>query len=242
VRGWLVQLAAGAAAGWLSLGAAVAASAELRSVEAVGAAPVTREGAPPRDAALRRALQEAVRQVALEMLPDLDEAEADAVLEPALGDPFAYATRYRIVDDRGERPALFIEDPEVDTEYVLVVRAQVDVERVRERLERRGLLGEPSGDRDRHRLRVVIQDIDSYASYMAVRTLLDDLRVRSAVPVEMEQGTAVLEVESDRSAAQLLKALMRAAPPELRIQPLGADAETLTLRARFLPPLGGPTR
>jgi hypothetical protein len=222
-----------------------ASGAEERLVEGVGAVAVkggakSRSGTP-RDAALRAALGEAVKQVALELLPHLDPAAIEPAVDQALGsDPRAYANRFRIVEDRGEGPVLLVDEPGVETEYVMVVAAQVDVARVRQSLERAGLFVAPAGDvSPRERLRIVIEALDGYAGYQAVRTLLDDLGVRGAVPVEMERRRAVLEVESRIPPGELLDSLVRSAPPELRLEPIASDAASLTLRARFLPPLGG---
>ncbi len=212
--------------------------AEVRPVEAVGVVPLdadTPSRVPPRDAALQRALEDAVHRVALDELPDFDPETGEEVLAAALGgDPSEFATRYRIREDRGERPALFTDDPEVESEYVVVVEVHVDVERVRERLAQAGLLVMPSGDKRRYRVRVVIEEVETYAAYMAVRTLLDELGLRSVLPVEMERGRAVLEVYGDRSPDQLMTGLLRAAPSNLTLVPLDIDAATVTLRARFL--------
>ncbi len=230
---------------WLGLaGAAGAAPAEERLVEGVGAVAVKGgrkpAGATPRDAALRAAIGEAVRQVALELLPHLDPAAAESAVDQALGpDPRTYAKRFRIVEDRGEVPALLVQEPGVTTEYVMVVQAQVDVARVRQSLERSGLLASSGEGSPRQRLRVVIEDVEGYAGYMAVRTLLDELGVGGAVPFEMERGRAVLEVESRMSPEELLASLVRSAPPELRLEAISADTASITLRARFIPPLGG---
>lgn len=229
----------------LALCAGVASGAEERTVEGVGV--VALKGAkkppsgPPRDAALRAAIGEAVRQVAFDLLPRLDPAAIGPAVDEALGpDPRAYANRFRIVEDRGEGPALLSGEPGAETEYVMVVQAQVDVARVRERLERANLLvPAATSDAPRERLRIVIEDLDGYPGYEAVRTLLDDLGVRGAIPVEMERGRAVLEVESRVPPRELLDSLVRSAPPELRIEPVASTAASLTLRARFLPPLGG---
>ena len=233
-----------AALGALALGAlpalaGPARAAEERVVDGVGAVAVKgaapgRSGAP-REAALKAAIVEAVRRVALDLLPPEagapdPEAAVDAALAP---DPRAFANRFRILEDRGERPALLIEEPGVVTEYVIVVQAQVDVARVRERLVRAGLVS--AGDTaPRQRLRIAIVDLDGYAGYMAVRTLLDELGVKGAVPVEMERGHAVLEVESRMPPEQLLAQLVRSAPPELRLEPVRSDADSLTLRAHFV--------
>ena len=218
--------------------AAATAGAEVRTVEAVGAVPLdpnTPAQQPPRDAALNRALAEAVWRVALEELPDFDSATQEEALRAALGgDPLEFATRFRILEDRGERPALFTEDPTVTTEYVVVTEVHVDADRVRKRLARSGLLVAPSGDRPRRRVRVEILDLRSYASYVAVRTLLEELGLRTPVPVEMERGRAVLQVEADRPPSQLLTDLVRAAPANLSLVPVGSDEESLRLRARFL--------
>lgn len=228
-----------------ALGAAPAArSAEIREIEALGAVPLGDDNAAagaPRDAALRRALSDAVERVALDLLPELDPEEAPAVLARVLGDdPLAYATRFRILEDRGERPALFADDPDIETEYVVVVKVDVDVSRVRKRLEMTGLL-EPSGSRRRVRVNVVIEDLESFGAYQALRQLLvEDVGVRSALPVEMEPGRAVVEVDSDRRAGALLEALMKAAPPTLRIIPISTDRGTVTVRVSLTPGPAAP--
>jgi hypothetical protein len=224
----------------LLTGGAPPAAAEVRSIEALGAVPLNANSppaVPPRDAALRRALHGAVWRVALAELPGFDPSDeaAQAALKGALGkEPLDYATRFRVVEDRGERPALFSEDPGVETEYVVLVEVHVDTDRVRERLSAAGLLAPPSGDARRYRVRVVLEEVGSYGAYQAVRTLLEEMGARSAVPVEMERGRAVLEVDGTRSPDALIAALVRAAPPNLSVVPLGVDDEGVHLRARFL--------
>ena len=226
-------------------GAGAAGAAEERLVEGIGAVGMKGAQRPPpgrpRDAALRAAIGEAVRKVAFELLPHLDPAAAEPVVDQALGpDPGAYENRFRIVEDRGEGPAVLVQEPGVTTEYTMVVQAHVDVARVRQSLERGGLLAPAGQDSPRQRLRIVIEDVEGFTAYMAVRTLLDDLGVRGALPVEMERGRAVLEVESRMPPEELLASLVRSAPPELRIEPVSTDAASLTLRARFvLQPVGG---
>jgi hypothetical protein len=230
----------------LGVARGAAAAAEERTVEGVGAVAVKGASKPlagtPRDAALRAAIAEAVRQVALELLPQLDPTASEPAVDAALGrDPRSFATRFRIVDDRGEGPAQLVDEPGVETEYVMVVHAQVDVARVRQSLERAGLLATSSGvGVPGRRVRIVIEALDGFAGYNAIRTLLDDLDVRGSVPVELERGRAVLEVESRLAPDDLLASLVRSAPPELRVEPVSSDAVSITLRARFVPPLGGP--
>jgi hypothetical protein len=235
LRGWRAAL--GVAGLLLALGLGGTGQAEVRPVEAVGVVPLDADApsrVPPRDAAMQRALQDAVHRVALDELPDFDPATGGEELAVALGDdPSEFATRYRIREDRGERPALFSDDPEVESEYVVVVEVHVDVDRVRERLIEAGLLLMPSGDDRRYRVRVVIEEVESYAAYMAVRTLLEELGLRSVLPVEMERGRVVLRVDGHRSPDQLMSGLLQAASSNLRLVPLGIDAESLTLRASF---------
>ena len=231
----------------LLVSAPVAGAADVRTVEAVGVIPLDTEAPPqraPRDLALRAALFDAVWRVALEHLPGMDRTETDSVLTGALGnEPRDYINRFRILEDRGERPALFIEDPEVENEYVVLVEVRVDADRVRERLADAGLLVAPSGEGGRVRLRVVIEDLESYRAYAALRrTLLEDLLVRSALPVMMEHRRIVLEVEADRGAAQLRDELLRAAPEGLRITPLRNDDQTLVLRVQLTAETRGETR
>lgn len=214
--------------------------ADVRRVEALGAVPLDPDSPPtqsPRDSALRRALHDAVWRVALDELVGFDpadESSQDALAEALGRDPRKFATRFRVIEDRGERPALFSEEPGIETEYVVLAEVHVDRDKVRERLRAVGLLSRPSGEARRYRVRIVLDEVGSYGAYQAVRTLLEELGARSAVPVEMERGRAVLEVDGSRPPDSLVAALVRAAPPNLSIVPLGVDAEGVHLRARFL--------
>lgn len=229
----------------LLLAGPAARAADVRRMEAtgvVGLDPDASWSTPPRDAALRRALSDAVRRIALEELPDLDPAEAEERLAPVLGDdPFVYATRFRIVEDRGERPALLVEDPDVKTEYVVVVEAYVDADRVRERLAAAGLLDAPSGESGSTRVRVVVDDVYSYPAYAAIRAaLVDGAGARSATPVEISSGRAVFDVVAEKGAPELLDALLDRAGPGLRIVPLETDQNELVLRVELLVPPAEP--
>jgi hypothetical protein len=219
----------------LALLLASAAGAEVRQMEAVGAVPLdpdARHASPLRDIAVRMALNEAVRRVALDLVPGMEPEEAAEFLPEALGDePFDYTTRFRIIEDRGERPALFVEDPEVEFEYVVVVEAHIDADRVEKRLVDAGLLVAGSDGPPHRDLRLVVEDLGSFAAYAALReTLIERVGVRSALPVEMERGRAVLVVNTAADPWQLLEELLLAAPPELLITPVDAREDALTLR------------
>jgi hypothetical protein len=233
-REGLSQLALAAA---LAAFATAAAAGEIRQLESVGAVAIGGKATanePPHDAAVRAALRDAAQRLALELLSaDFDPIGAEPAIAEALGsDPFQYATVYRILEDRGERPALFVEDPEVEHEYVVVVEAHLDVDRIRQRMAENGLLA-PTGEARWVQVLVVIEGLESYSAYAALRrALIEEVGARSAVPLEMERGRAVLQVVSDREANALLEALLAAGPQNLRIVPLSEAPGMLRLRVR----------
>ena len=208
---------------------------EIRRVEVVGAVPLGEEikpAGPPRDEAVRAALRDAVLRLALDLLStDIDPIEAEPAILEALGnDPFKYATRFRILEDRGEGPALFVDDPEVESEYIVVVEAHLDLDRIRRRLTTRGLVA-PAGEADRVQVRVVMDGLGSYEAFQSLRrVLIEDLGVRSAVPMAMQRGRVVLKVISDRKGGELLEDLLAVLPPELQITPVSSDAKSVHFR------------
>ncbi len=220
--------------------AAPARAADLRTTEAVGAAPLhadARPTSPPRDVAVRKALSEAVRRVALELLADRDPAEVEPRLDAALGtDPLVYISRFRTLEDRGERPVLFSDDPEAKSEYVVVVAASVDAVRVRERLAKGGLLVAPAGEARRIHVRVEAEGLADFAAYRALRdTLTEGVGVRSALPVELARGRAVLDVDGELTGESLLAAMVRSAPPGLTLTALETAPDRLRLRVELAP-------
>lgn len=235
-------LGAGLATCLLGLAWATSALAvDVQRVEALGVAPLdAADGSrrSPRDRALREALRSAVLQVAAEELVGAATPPHEEELRMALGaDPFEYASRFRVLEDRGERPALDPSDPFVTREYVLLAEVHVDAVRVRRRLAEAGLLIVPSGEEDGVRVWIALVDLTSWSEVQAVRKLLRDVGARNPVPVEVQRGRAVLEVATRRSPAQLLRELVRRAPETLEIQPLGAGQGGLRLRARVLAPV-----
>lgn len=217
-----------------ALWALPAQAADLRRVESVGAvglAPDGRWTTPPRDAARDRALADAVRRVALSLLPALDPETSEEALTPVLGaDPAVYATRYRILEDRGERPALLVTDPDVEREYVVVVEVFVDAERVRAQLAQAGLLDGASGDSRSARLQVVVLG-DGYPAYAAARDALrGQAGVQSVTPRTIERGRAVFEVVADRPGVELLDALLADPDPEVSLEPVEAGEDGFVLR------------
>ena len=147
-----------------------------------------------------------------------------------------YISRFRTLEDRGERPVLFSDDPEAKTEYVVVVEASVDADRVRERLARGGLLVAPAGEVRRYRVRLEAEGLEDFAAYRALReTLIEGVGVRSALPVELERGRAVLDVDGELAGDALLAALVRAAPPGTHAHAARDQPRAAPLRVELAP-------
>jgi len=163
--------------------------------------------------------------------PSDGDAELAAWLDQVLGeDPFEYATRFRILEDRGVRPALLSGDPEAESEYVVMVEVYVDTGRVLDRLHGTGLLLAPAGGENRFRIEFVVEGIESFAGYEALRrTLLAGPGVHSALPTEFRRDRVVLLVVADREASAVLDELLTTAPPGLRVIPLESQDDRITL-------------
>jgi hypothetical protein len=249
--------------GTLLFGLAATTSAEVRVLEVVGAVPLdekTRTKAIPKDRAIDEALWEGVSRVADDLLMDtiLPESpeEVDPVREALGSDMVIYTRSFRIVDDQGERPSLFTEHPDAATEYVVVVEVQVEAERVRERLVAAGLL-EPSGLTALKGIRLEVRDLTAYPGYAQFIALLKekDVGAVSVSPIELDHGRAVLQVEAEWGAGELLERLLAAAPATLRIRPVEIDdvratgcgggldtmrSSRLTLSVKWTPPVADP--
>jgi len=218
---------------------AASAAARVRRVEAEGVLPIDTDerGSAPRNGAVRAAVAEAVRSTAQALLPP-DFAPAGGETGPAVApeqalaswldevlgdDPFEYATRFRILEDRGVRRSRDAAG-KFTNEYVVLAEVHVDADRVRERLELVGALTGPSGDDSAERIRIVADGVTSYAAYEALRrAAIDGLGARSVVPLELERGRTVLEVDAVGDPDALLADLAGGAPPELRVVPLEAS-------------------
>jgi hypothetical protein len=239
------------------MGPVTAFAADLRRVESVGVVAVDEDdsgSSTHRDLAVGAAVARAVERVAKAVLPndwsggvsetdeEPGEGEIAPGLAPALGsDPFEYATRFRIVEDRGIRPAL-LSRSDAETEYVVLVEVFVDAGRIEERLAAVGWTDDPSGAQAT-RVRLVLEGLDSFEAYDALRrTLVEELRVRSAVPLEFSRGRAVLAVDGDYGPEALLAALVDSTEPGLRVVPVRQEAETLTVLVDWTAPLAPAER
>jgi hypothetical protein len=240
---------AAAGAVWVALGLAAPLEAETRQEESVGVAPIVAGGGIPRDAAMREAVRGAVVRTAKSLLPPdfapshpgvgsegLPE-ETDAWLADRLGDdPFVYVSRFRVLEDRGRRPAMFASDPDVEEEYVVLADVSVDVDAVGDRLAALGLDVAGAGRADRS-LILTIEGLEGYRPLELLRDALrEDRGVRAVVPVEFTHGRAVLSVQADRGAPSVVEALRARAPEGLQMVVVEQRDDEATLLVDWHPP------
>lgn len=211
----------------LPLGA-TRAGAALREVDAVGAVPA--ESDSPRVAALRAGVREAVLRVAADVARAGGAASDDPeALGAALGeDPFPYTVRYELLEDRGERPAQLLPDAAGGLEYVVVVKAQVDEDRVAARLRAAGLLGRLDPARARL-LRVVFEGVHRHETWRQLERALAG-RGGRVQPVEFAYGRVEALVETDETGSALVERLQRAVGERFGVGAGGDDGSTLWVR------------
>jgi len=241
---WLAVVALG----WVPR-AAVA--RDIEQVEAVGAAAIvpgaaSTRGRTPRDLAVREALIEGVRKSASALMTAVDEGTAPRVagevdrdrLAAVLGnDPYRFVSRFRVIEDRGVQPALFSSNPDVESEYRVIVEVHVDRDLIRERLVENGMLDVPLGALPTIQTRITLEGLEDYRVYESIlTTLVDGVGALSATPVEAMQGRIVIAVESTLGGFELLTALERAIPPHLMLIPLQVDPDLLRLRVSVREP------
>jgi hypothetical protein len=229
----------------LGLGVAGESLAEIRRVEAVGVVPLKprQQGSVDAlDQAVHEALREAVSQVARDFLMEAEPREGEEVdLQEVLGERMVpYTARFRILDDQGERPAMFAEDPTVTTEYVVEVEVFVDADRVQQRLVDAGLVAPDPGVGLVSRIELEIRGLSGYGAYEAVRTLLtEQLGAHQALPRSFERGIAVLDVElagKDADATSLAEQLLDLGTPELTVHPVEMNGGRLVITVDWSPP------
>jgi hypothetical protein len=215
--------------------------AEVRRLEVVGVVPAgadAQPGVPARQAALAAALAQGVERVARSLLPEEAAADPDFDLGGLLGGkPRDFTVGYKVLEDRGERRALLLADPEISTEYVLLVEVFVDVARVENALDAAGLrLAAPLPGAQRE-VRLVVETGVSYAAYQALRRhLLERGGAISVVPLLFEGSERIdLLVVAAGSPSDLMDRLVRSPPEGLSVEPVSADGQFLRVRVVELP-------
>jgi hypothetical protein len=221
---WALLLAAAVA-----LGAAGGARAELARVESVGSVPLgagAAGGATARQAAVEAGVRDAVERAAQELATQAGSKASPDAIHTALGDPLALASRYRILEDRGERAPLLEQGPGAQREYVVTVEAYVDRDRLRTRLEKAGLLGPPAPPTGRHALRIAFAGIESYPLWERIERALG-ARGGAVRPLEFGRDRIVAEVETDEEAGAVIGRLGAALGEAHEVRAVGSDGDTL---------------
>jgi len=216
------------------------APAEVRRLEVVGVVPAGADappGPPPRQAALGAALAQGVERVARGLLSDDDAANPDLDLGQLLGGkPREFTVGYKVLEDRGERRALLLADPEISTEYVLLVEVFVDVTRIESALDAAGLLLSAPVKGAGREIRVVVESLPSYGAYLALRKhLIERGGATSVVPAVFESGRVELRVDARLEPPELMDRLVAPPPEGLRVEPLFADGDSMRIRVVELP-------
>ena len=254
--GWLIVTIA-----LLSPGVGRAELQRVEAVGIYGIRAGMRSRVIPRDQAIAKARWEGVSRVALELIgeaapsdvdevaegdigsnpqmgrqapgeseePSLDELEA---LRAALGkDVLPYMRSYRILDDRGEVPVLFNDQPDVTMEYVVVVEVIVDVDRVNSALASAGLIVMQESNPARES---VLVEVVGLARYEAVEMLLGLLRDQYGATqirlLEFSRERQLLAVEGPLGPGELSRGLARQADPRLMLEPNGVDSRGRRIR------------
>jgi hypothetical protein len=174
-------------------------------------------GYPPGDPALAEVRAEEFRRIG-----KIAEREETERIRQALGrDTVSYTKSFRIVEDQGERPALFTDDPDVATEYLVLLEVQVEVDRVRGGLEQAGLL-RPLEVSELTGIEIEILGLGHYAGYQALLTLLrsDGVGAAEVSPRHFGPDRVILVVEGEWEAPELVERLQARAPENLVIEAL----------------------
>jgi len=142
-----------------------------------------------------------------------------------------YMRSYRILDDRGEVPVLFNDEPDVSVEYVVVVEVLVDVDRVTSALEKAGLIATALSP---VREESVVVELIGLARYEALEVIVGALgtefgatRIRS---IGFSRERQVLAVEGPFGHAALSAMLAGFEDPRLMLEPIGVDSEGRRIR------------
>ena len=142
------------------------------------------------------------------------------MIRKALGrEMVSFTKSFRIVEDQGERPALFTDDPDVATEYVVLLEVQVETDRVRARMEAAGLL-DPLEASELKGIQLEVLGLTHYLGYRALLDVLgsDTISAEAVFPRNFSSGRVVLSVQGEWAVEELLDRLKAAAPENLHIE------------------------
>jgi len=214
--------------------------ADLQRVEAVGSYGISdklRSRVTPRDEAVQKAVWEGVSRVALEEIGEFSSTEEDVVvLRQALGkDMLPYTRSFRILEDKGESPVLFEEDPDISTEYIVVVEVLVDVDRVRSALNQAGLTVDGGVQAVNEPIIVELIGVGRYDAFEAIRSAL--VSEVGAVRVEtlgFARERQLLSVVGPFGPDELSAAMQRLAGGGWSLETIGIDEFSRRIRVQGL--------
>jgi hypothetical protein len=155
-----------------------------------------------------------------------------AALRAALGkDVLPYMRSYRILDDRGEVPVLFNDEPDVSVEYVIVVEVIVDVDLVTRALQDAGLIAVMNSQVGSES---VVVELVGLARHEALEVVLEALRSQFGATrirtIEFSRERQILAVEGPFGPDALSAKLAGFEDPRLVLEPIGVDSEGRRIR------------
>ncbi|MFK7897250.1 MAG: hypothetical protein AB8G23_15520 [Myxococcota bacterium] len=238
-KGWLLGVVSAVLAIFAMAGSAWA---EVQRVEAVGRYGIkesSRSRVIPRDEAIGRALWEGVSRVAFEVIGEGNQGmgggeDANRALRAALGsDIVPYTRSFRILEDKGEKPALFKDEPGVRVEYIVVVEVIVDVDRVTSALEAQGLVAASNSINEgpRSAVAIEIEGLSKYAAFNSVlEALRQDLGATRVRVLEFAPNRQLVEVEGTLGTSALSRRLEGLARDQLVLDPVDVDVAGQRIR------------
>ena len=170
--------------------------------------------------------------------PSDDEAE---LLRTALGkDMLPYTRSYRILEDQGELPVLFADEPGIETEYVIVIEVIVDVDRVARALEEAGLVVAAEAQDEQVDVTIELVGLSRYeALEQVLAALRGPLGATSVSTVEFERERQLIAVEGPFDAEGLAARIADLGNARLVLEPVALDPVFRRIRvlARWSPPI-----
>ncbi len=215
--------------------------AEVQRVEAVGRYGIkesSRSRVIPRDEAIRRALWEGVSRVAFEVIGEGDQVpgegdDANRALRSALGtDIVPYTRSFRILEDKGEKPVLFRDEKGVRVEYIVVVEVIVDVDRVTDSLEAKGLIAASSASEGpRSSVTIEFEGLSRYAAFDSVlKALREDIGATRVRTLEFTRNRQWVEVQGPFGPTSLSRRLSGLTRDRLVLEPVEIDTDGQLIR------------
>lgn len=213
---------------------ALAPNASAEAVRSEGVGTVVLAGSlsgAARAAALKAALEDAVRKVAETLVGRSTGPAAEGALHEALGsDPARFVLTYRTVSEREQaRPK------GIGREVAITIEAQVDRTRLADALRHAGLLAEraaptpPDGAQ-----RLVLEPVPPWPALTTLRRRLVELGAQHVLIARVEPGRVVLAIEG-RSAESLARAVVSAPPPGISAELTGNYEGAPRLRLESVP-------